>query len=239
MAVCTWDSSKHGGQPCPTHGASGTENNIKNRTKVTTKDGKNGRVFNITNDTADVEYEDKTRGSHKLSDLQALDEDDVNDIFDETTEDDLKVDEHKDADNEEEEWKTTKMASGTIHEIGDKRIIEEENEKGDTQYRIDGTNGQVFSSLEEAKEFLDNADVNNEVNSGKANDSIGNKTAKMPNGQDMTLNDFATKLASWTMQEDGNLEIAASVIAQKYGISENDALDYLKNIHHTGKGGIE
>ena len=57
----------------------------------------------------------------------------------------------EDADKEEEEWKTTKMASGTIHELGDKRVIEEENEKGDTQYRINGTNGQVFSSLEEAK----------------------------------------------------------------------------------------
>lgn len=54
-----------------------------------------------------------------------------------------------------EDWKTTKMASGTIHELGDKRIIEEENEKGDTQYRINGTNGQVFSSLEEAKKAVD------------------------------------------------------------------------------------
>ena len=50
-----------------------------------------------------------------------------------------------------EDWKTTRMASGIIHEMGDKRIIEEENEKGDTQYRIGGTNGKVFSSLEEAK----------------------------------------------------------------------------------------
>lgn len=51
----------------------------------------------------------------------------------------------------EPNWKTTKMASGTIHELGEKRIIEEENEKGDIQYRIGGTNGKVFSSLEEAK----------------------------------------------------------------------------------------
>lgn len=66
---------------------------------------------------------------------------------------DEEVAEHEDADKEE--WKTTKMASGTIHELGDKGIIEEENEKGDTQYRIGGTNGQVFSSLEEAKKAVD------------------------------------------------------------------------------------
>lgn len=51
-------------------------------------------------------------------------------------------------------WKTTKMASGIIHELGNKRIIEEENEKGDIQYRIGGTNGQVFSSLEAAKNAI-------------------------------------------------------------------------------------
>lgn len=64
----------------------------------------------------------------------------------------------------EKDWKTTKMASGTIHELGDKRIIEEENEKGDTQYRINGTNGQVFSSLEEAKNaFNEEYKVGDEV----------------------------------------------------------------------------
>lgn len=63
---------------------------------------------------------------------------------------DEEVAEHEDAEKEED-WKTTEMASGTLYELGDKRIIKEENEKGDTQYRIDGTNGQVFSSLEEAK----------------------------------------------------------------------------------------
>ena len=51
-------------------------------------------------------------------------------------------------------WKTTKMASGIIHELGNMRIIEEENEKGDIQYRIGGTNGQVFSSLEKAKNAI-------------------------------------------------------------------------------------
>ena len=82
MAQCTWDPAKHGGQPCPVHGSGGNENNISNRTKVGTKDGKKGRVFNLRGDEADVEYEDKTRGSHKLSDLEAYDEDDVNDEFD-------------------------------------------------------------------------------------------------------------------------------------------------------------
>ena len=63
-----------------------------------------------------------------------------------------------------EDWKTTRMASGIIHEMGDKRIIEEENEKGDTQYRIGGTNGKVFSSLEEAKNAY------REMNDKKAED---------------------------------------------------------------------
>lgn len=66
---------------------------------------------------------------------------------------------------------------------------------------------------------------------------ISNKTAKMPNGKDMKLTDFAEKIAPWTMQEDGNLEIAATIIASKYGLSENEALNYLKNVHHTGNGG--
>lgn len=63
--------------------------------------------------------------------------------------------------NGEENWKTTKMASGIIHELGEKRIIEEENEKGDIQYRIGGTNGKVFSSLEEAKNAFKKSKMKN------------------------------------------------------------------------------
>lgn len=61
---------------------------------------------------------------------------------------------HIDNEIEDAGWKTTKMASGIIHELGNMRIIEEENEKGDIQYRIGGTNGQVFSSLEKAKNAI-------------------------------------------------------------------------------------
>ena len=73
--ACSWDPNKHGGKPCPIHGANGNENNIKPGTKVKNKEGKFGKVFNVRNDDYDVEFEDKSRGSHKKEDLEGIDED--------------------------------------------------------------------------------------------------------------------------------------------------------------------
>ena len=82
---------------------------------------------------------------------------------------------HIDNEIEDASWKTTKMASGIIHELGNMRIIEEENEKGDIQYRIGGTNGQVFSSLEKAKNAIRRKHLD-EI------EDAGWKTTKMASG---------------------------------------------------------
>lgn len=50
------------------------------------------------------------------------------------------------------DWKQTKMASGVLHEQGKNRIVEESTpDFKNKQYRVGGTQGKIYNSLDEAK----------------------------------------------------------------------------------------
>ncbi len=65
------------------------------------------------------------------------------------------------------------------------------------------------------------------IKEGKPED-FAKKTAKMPNGKEMSLFDFAHNIVNYL-----DTDTAATIIASKYGVSEADAKAYLESPYNT------
>ena len=76
----------------------------------------------------------------------------VESFVEEASKEEVKTPEKPAPEQPKSDWKQTKMASGVLHEQGKNRIIEESTPdfKG-KQYRIGGTQGKIYNSLDEAK----------------------------------------------------------------------------------------